>query len=75
MGYAAVTRPDSTTIRQLTVDRSGTVFFMIFGWRNGRPMNLSGTIAAPLPRETGPADIEPAKAALKALLHSVADGL
>jgi hypothetical protein len=75
MGYAAVVRPDSTTIRQLTVDRSGTVFFMIFGWRNGRPMNLNGTFAAPLAPETDPTETEPAKAALKALLHSVADGL
>ena len=68
-------QPDSTTIKELAVDQNGVVFFRLYGWRNGKPMNISGTFGSPMWLEETKKENESSKAAVKGLLRSIADGL
>lgn len=68
-------QPDSTTVKELTVDQNGVVFFRLYGWRGGKPMSVTGTFGTPMWIEEARKETEASRAALKALLRSIADGL
>jgi hypothetical protein len=68
-------QPDSTTIKELIVDQNGVVFFRLYDWRNGKPMNVSGTFISSMWIGEASMENEASRSALRILLRSMADEL